>query len=275
MTGPGYTFALFEPVDLPKQWPSAFRCLIGKGDGSDPGDGILFRIAVVDAKGTETIAAEKQWIKHAWTPLEADLSRWAGQRVQIKLIADVGPADDSSGDWAAWAEPKIESLHPVLMASIHDQPVTLARLPGPHPVASLTVEDLRKARRGVLHFQGMGMEHGGPYISHASLNDVRLGELPGAGGDEVHGVWADARLEMPAKALAALGPWSRLSIDNPGKDSFKVRRFWIELELADGHKASSEIAATAVTQPPEWPYGEGERVPFGKPIEMTIRFRVK
>lgn len=273
--GVGYTFALFEPVDLPKDWPEAFRCLIGKGDGSDPGDGILFRIAVVDVKGKETIVAEKQWIKHAWTPLEADLSRWAGQRVGIKLIADVGPADNSSGDWAAWAELKIESLRPVLTASIHDAPVTLARLPGPHPVANLTAADLRKARRAVLHFQGKGLDHTKPYISVATLNDVRLGELPGAGGDEIHGIWADARLEMPAKAIAAFRGWNRLAIDNPGNDSFAIRRFWIELELADGRKASSDITTTAFTQPPEWPYGEGERVPFGKAIEMTIRFRVR
>lgn len=275
MGGVGYTFAVFEPVDLPKAWPTAFRCLIGKGDGSDPGDGILFRIAVVDAKGKETIAAEKQWIKHAWTPLEADLSRWTGQRVQIKLTADVGPKDNSSGDWAAWADVKLESLRPVLTASIHDAPVSLARQPGPHSVANLTVDDLRKARRAVLHFQGKGLGHSSPYISVARLNDMRLGELPAAGGDEVHGVWADASVEMPAEAIAALGEWNRLVIDNPGNDSFAVRGFWIELELADGRKASSDITATSYTQPPEWPYGEGERVAAGKPIEMTLRFRVK
>lgn len=275
MGGVGYTFALFEPVALPKEWPAAFRCLIGKGDGSDPGDGILFRIAVVDATGKETIVTEKQWIKHAWTPLEADLSRWTGQRVQIKLIADVGPKDNSSGDWAAWAEPKLESLRPVLTASIHDAPVSLARQPGPHPVANLTVDDLRKARRAVLHFQGKGLGHSSPYISVARLNDMRLGELPAAGGDEVHGVWADASVEMPAEAIAALGEWNRLAIENPGNDSFAVRGFWIELELADGRKASSDITATSYTQPPEWPYGEGERVAAGKPIVMTLRFRVK
>jgi len=275
MTGPGYTFALLEPADLPKAWPTAFRCLIGKGDGSDPGDGILFRIAVVDAKGRQTIVAEKPWIKHAWTPLEADLSRWQGQRVRIKLIADVGPADNSAGDWAAWADLKLESLHPVLTATLHDHPVTLAWIPGPHPVENLTIEDLRKARRGVLHFQGKGLDHTPPYVSTARLNDVRLGELPAAGGDEVHGVWANATLEIPVKAIAALDARSRLAIDNPRNDSFAIRRAWIELELADGRKASSDISTTPFTQPPEWPYAEGERVPFGKSIEIVVRFRAK
>ena len=101
-TGVGYTFALSEPVDLPKEPASVFRCEIGKGDGSDPGDGILFRVLVVTPDGRETPVAERQWIEHAWTPLEGDLAPWAGQRVRIKLVADVGPADNSSGDWAAW-----------------------------------------------------------------------------------------------------------------------------------------------------------------------------
>jgi len=275
MGGVGYAFALLTPVDLPKEWPTALRCLIGKGDGSDPGDGILFRIAVVDAKGKETIVAEKQWIRHAWTPLEADLSPWSGQRIQIKLIADVGPADNSAGDWAAWADLKLESLQPVLTASIHDAPVELTRQPGPHPPENLSLNDLRKARRAVLHFQGKGLEHHAPYISLASLNEVRLGELPAAGGDEVRGVWADASLEMPPSAIAALAEWNRLTIDNPGNDSFAIRRVWIELELADGRHVSSDITNTAYTQPPEWPYAEGNRVPFGTPIEMAIRIRAK
>lgn len=126
-TGVGYAFALYGPVDLPKAPAAVFRCQIGKADGSDPGDGILFRVAVVGPDGKETAVAEKQWIRHAWTPLEADLSRWAGHRVRLKLVADVGPADNSSGDRAAWAEPRIESALPVLRATLHDQPVALRR----------------------------------------------------------------------------------------------------------------------------------------------------
>ena len=76
---------------------------------------------MVDETGAETIVAEKQWIEHAWTPLEADLSRWSGQQIRIKLITDVGPNDNSSGDWGCWSDPRIESLAPVLITTIHDQ----------------------------------------------------------------------------------------------------------------------------------------------------------
>ncbi len=117
--GVGYAFAIFDSIRLPYQ-PAAFRCLIGKGDGSDPGDGILFRVAVVEDDGAETVVAGRQWGRHAWEPLEADLSPWTGKSVRIKLIADVGPADNSIGDWAAWADMRLESLQPQWTAAILD-----------------------------------------------------------------------------------------------------------------------------------------------------------
>lgn len=118
--GVGYSFALFDPVDLPIQ-PVAFRCWVGKADGSDPGDGVLFRVAVLEADGRETPVAEKHWKEHAWTALEADLAAWAGKRVRIKLVADVGPANNAVGDWAAWADLRLESLQPQWVATLHDQ----------------------------------------------------------------------------------------------------------------------------------------------------------
>jgi len=46
--------------------------------------------------------------------LEADLSPWAGKRIRLKLIADVGPADNPTGDHACWAEMRIESAAPAI-----------------------------------------------------------------------------------------------------------------------------------------------------------------
>jgi hypothetical protein len=270
--GVGYAFARFAPVSLPSDVPTVLRCLIGKRDGSDPGDGILFRVVAVTAAGQETTVAEKQSIEHAWTPLEADLSRWAGQRVAIKLVADVGPKDNSSGDWACWSDVRLISARPVLTATVHDGPVALTHEDGPLPPPR-NASQLRQATRAVLHFRGMGLESSGKYISTAKLNGVAIGRLPGAGGDERQGVWADAALELPPAGIAALSRENTLVIDNPGRDSFKASRFWIELQLPAGERCSSQVNTTVFTQPPEWPYAEGVRVPFSESITLPLRFR--
>jgi len=61
--------------------------------------------------------------RSAWTPLEADLSRWAGRKIKLKLMADVGPHDNSSGDWACWSRLRLESLVPELQTTLRDRPV--------------------------------------------------------------------------------------------------------------------------------------------------------
>ncbi len=112
--GTGYAFASYEPVRLPVSPAAAFRANVGKANGSDPGDGILYKLAVVDSSGQETVVAETTVLKHEWKPIEAELTRWAGQTVKLKLITDAGPRDDSTGDWGAWADMRLECLKPVL-----------------------------------------------------------------------------------------------------------------------------------------------------------------
>ena len=268
----GYSYALFEEIELPDEPKAALRCQIGKADGSDPGDGVLFRMAVVAADGTETMMAEKQWIEHTWTPLEADLSRFAGKRIRIKLISDVGKGDNSSGDWACWAEMKIESLALTLVPTVHDEQVRLAREPGPFPVDGLSVDDIRKADSAVLHFQGIGLQCGGRYVSQASLNGKPLGDLPPSGGNEKEGQWGKAQISLTREAIQTLGRENRLSVHNPGEDCFKIGRVWIEIKLADGRAASSEITNTVYTQPPDWAHFEGMGVPFGQEIAVEVRW---
>ncbi|MCX6910164.1 MAG: hypothetical protein NTY01_19265 [Verrucomicrobia bacterium] len=271
--GIGSAFALFAPVALPPKPAAAFRCEIGKRDGSDRGDGVVFRVAVIEPDGKETVVAEKQRAEHAWTPLEADLSRWAGRNIRIKLISDVGPANNSSGDWACWANPRIESREPVLKTTLHDRSAQLRHEAGPHPVASLTVADLRVAKRGWLYFEGIGLQRGGGYISCGFLNGVSIGELPASRGSETKGTWTPAvSIPLPAEAIAKLDRTNLFKIHNPAVDSFKVRRFWIELELADGRRCSSKVHALTYTQPAGWLHAEGIGVPDDEDIEVDIRF---
>ncbi len=272
--GTGYVFLRFDPLRLPASPPAAFRALAGKRDGSDPGDGIAYRVAVVDEAGTETVAAETHVRKHAWLPLEADLAPWAGKRVRLKLVADVGPADNSSGDWACWAEMRIETRERVLTRTLDDDPEPYRRGPAPFPVADAREDDLRKAARGWLRYDGMGLEGGGgTHPTSAVLNGIAIGPMAPAGGDETKGIWTErAGVPLTPEAVRSLRRFNRAAVRNPGRDWFAVRRFWIELEWADGRKGSSRVSTAAFTQPPEWPPGAGIRVPFGRDIEVGISF---
>lgn len=271
--GVGYTFLKYDPVTLP-QAPAAFRAVVGKADGSHLGDGILFKIAVVDAAGQDTIIGEQTVLTHEWLPIEGDLSRWAGQKVQIKLISDVGLKDDSSGDWACWAEMRVETLTPVLTRLLEQEGEHCRRDLAPFPAKGLTLEELRAAVKGRLIYDGNGLSGtGSEYGSFAQLNGVNLGNMTPAGGDELKGIWAEkVSVPLNVEAIGKLGRRNVFVLLNPGRDWFKVRRFWLELELADGRKVSTDIAACAYTQPPGWPYAEGISVPFDKNIEVELWF---
>lgn len=105
--GVGYTWAETQPIELPSA-QCEFSAHIGIKDGGDPSDGVLFAVEVVDAKGNRQRIAEGVGIQGEWHPLTADLKAFAGQRIRLRLIADVGEHDNSTADWAAWGEPVIQ-----------------------------------------------------------------------------------------------------------------------------------------------------------------------
>lgn len=274
--GVGYTFVLYEPVKLPETPAAAFRCMVGKADGSDPGDGILYKLEVVEEDGTTRIAGQQLVQKHEWLPLEADLTPWAGRTIRLKIIADVGEADNSVGDWACWAEPRIESRNELLVRALVTDPDRYRRVPGPYPLAGLKVADLRSAKAGFIHYDGCGLSGTGEYGTIAIVNGIEVGEMAPAGGDEVKGVWAEnVSVPLTAEAIRTLGRRNVISIGNPRQDWFKVRRFWIELQLADGRRCSSDISTATFTQPPNWPYAEGIGVPHGEEIAVDVWFDVE
>ncbi len=271
----GYAYALYDPQSLPAGEPAAFRALVGKMDGSDPGDGILYKLVVVDRAGVETAAASQIVRTHGWFPFSADLSRWAGQTVRLKVVADPGEADNSGGDWAAVADMRLEALRPSLLRTLERGTERTGREPGPMPLAGLTLEQVRTARRAWLRYDGKGL-NGGRYTSTFSLNDKECGPLTEAGGDETRGVYSE-RIAAPiaAEGVPTLGRRNRLAISNPNGDSFSIRRFWIELELADGRRCSSDISTATFTQPLDWPYAEGIRIPATGRIEVDVWFALR
>lgn len=268
----GYVFAEYDPVQLPAAEPAAFRAWVGKGDGSDPGDGILYRLLVCEAGGAWIEAGAVTATDHRWLEFEADLSRWAGKPVRLKLVTDPGARDNTSGDWACWSGMRIESRQPVLVRRLERELDRLRHEPGPHPVKALTDADLRSARNGWLRYEGKGLAGTGQYRSVAALNGVDLGELAPAGGSESRGTFAGAAIPLSPAAIASLGKRNSLAIQSPGHDSYSVRRFWIELELANGTKASSDLSTATFTQPGSWLYAEGIGVDADGEIRVDVWF---
>jgi hypothetical protein len=112
--GVGYTWAELTPLQLPHA-PCVFHSFIGLRDGGDASDGVLFRVELIDSQGRVHRLAEATGVQGAWREIQADLSPFAGQTVRLRLIADVGPQDDSTADWASWGEPTIKLASPVKM----------------------------------------------------------------------------------------------------------------------------------------------------------------
>lgn len=65
-----------------------------------PSDGATFRVWVGDEKVFERHTASKSWV-----PGEADLSRWAGQTIQLRLEIHPGPNLDTTCDLGFWGDP--------------------------------------------------------------------------------------------------------------------------------------------------------------------------
>ncbi|HNQ74635.1 MAG TPA: hypothetical protein PKN95_13665 [Verrucomicrobiota bacterium] len=65
-----------------------------------PSDGVTFRVWVGDEKIFERHTASTVWV-----PGEADLSRWAGQTIKLRLEAHPGPRLDPTCDSSFWGDP--------------------------------------------------------------------------------------------------------------------------------------------------------------------------
>jgi hypothetical protein len=269
----GYTFARFGPISLATEPPLALRAMVGKLDGSDVGDGMVCRVCVVEGNGAETTIVEQPVRKHAWIPMEADLSPWAGKTVCLKLITDDGPADNTSGDWGAWADLRLESKEQLLCRELFEDVTPYRRKPGPAPIPNLDLTVLRRAKSAWLRYEGKGLAGPGTHATFAVLNGVKLGNMAPAGGNEAEGVFSQpVRVPLSADAIRSLSRWSRLEIENPNQDCFSVRRFWIELELDDGRRCTSDITTATFSQPGTWSWAEGIPVPPSETLTVGIWF---
>jgi tetratricopeptide (TPR) repeat protein len=77
------------------------------------GDGALFEVCIQDGAeekrlfSTHVSNAKEDW---GWHEGEVDLTPYAGQVMTLTLGAHPGWQNDSTGDWAGWAEPRLEGV---------------------------------------------------------------------------------------------------------------------------------------------------------------------
>lgn len=270
--GVGSAFVILDPIRLPESPQATLKAFAGKGDGSDLGDGIYFSMIAIEENGQETVLAETAVKRCCWVPLEADLSRFAGKTIQFKLIADVGPNNDSSGDWANWGDLRIESTTPVLVTTLHDEPTRLEYETTEHYVPGLQAEQLRIAKEATLHVEGIGIDSAGQFVSTVQLNGVPLGKLPGCGGDERNGVFQTVSIPLSREAIEKLSTTNLFLIDNPGGDCFKLRNVFLDVTLADGRHVTSKLTTPTYSQPHNWKYAEGIGVGADEKIQIEVRF---
>ena len=103
--GPGNVGIEYR-IQLPETTPITFTCYGAMRDVDlkvdNPTDGVTFRIT---ANGKTVM--EKHVASTDWTPLEADLSDFAGKEIVLRLIADPGPKRDTTCDSCYWGDPMI------------------------------------------------------------------------------------------------------------------------------------------------------------------------
>jgi len=226
---------------------------------------VLFKV-LVEAGGERQVLYEKQWNERRWLEERISLAKFAGQRVRIVFITDVGPADNSYSDWACWGEPRIESEKPKIRLALTQRLPAQAMVAPPQGEA-FRAGDVGIAVAGELRFQTAGVNPGAPYTSYVYVNGFLLGETPGSQSDTE---WSGAVVPLTAEALASLRPINVVEFRNPGGDCFKVREVYLALTLDRGQHVSSWVTEGPFTSDTGWLYAEGAGVPLGEPLDIDV-----
>ena len=112
----GKTGCAYARLDMtmPNEPDILFHASLGKRDGTDRGDGIHFMLCIAEEGQAETVVAEETLADSKWIPLTVDLSAWRGKKVTMRLVSDVGPTGNSTGDHAAWGELSLQKKEKAL-----------------------------------------------------------------------------------------------------------------------------------------------------------------
>ncbi|HAK95981.1 MAG TPA: hypothetical protein DCM87_13570 [Planctomycetes bacterium] len=104
--GTGATIAELWPIDVPAEG-AALEASIGIADGGDVSDGAVFTVLAAERQGEWVALASAAANRPGWKPFRADLGKFAGKRIFLRLVTDVGPADNSNSDWACFGDARV------------------------------------------------------------------------------------------------------------------------------------------------------------------------
>lgn len=131
----GQTYAIYS-MSLPKQ-PAGncrFEASLGINDEARDSDGVTFIVTLNDKEALRKhITKEMQW-----QDVRVDLSQYAGKEVDIELITDPGPDNNTNWDQGVWGTPRVVSNNAVehCSASIDIMKRPLWSVPGSVSLAS-------------------------------------------------------------------------------------------------------------------------------------------
>ena len=262
--GVGAQFGRFQ-LDLPPE-PAVLRFAIGLSDGSSSRDGVVFKVLVDVGEGPQVVYA-RQWNERSWAEESVSLERFAGKRVKVTFVTDVGPAHDSNSDWACWGAPRVELAEARTRLALTRELPAQALVSPEEAQRPLTAEDLERAVAGVLSLESAGVNREAPYTSYVYLNGILVGSTPGPGSDTE---WSAEGMPLPHEALVSLRPRSEIEIRNPGRDCFKVRRVRLRLTLDTGETVSSYVALGPFSSDKGWLYAEGAGVALGEWLRIAV-----
>ena len=120
----GRTYLEYGPIYM-TQYPENFKLWVGKQNGSDPGDGINFKVEVIVQKPTpngmeetKEIVAEQLVTEHEWKELVADMSPFVNKQIKFRVIAEAN--ENPNGDWACVSGMRFESQEGKLVRKFKD-----------------------------------------------------------------------------------------------------------------------------------------------------------
>jgi len=262
-TGVGYTFASIA-VDLPEGKPF-LEFDMGFSNSSTTQDGCVFKVVIIDGKQEHEVFSEQYAQLGQWKHGIVELTRFAGKSLIIKLISDVGPADNSYSDWSCWGEPRITLGAEVLTLTIHDEKPCWSVQAPPLPIKGLTKADLSRIASAELTFESAGVNVG-EHTSYIDINGIEIGTTPSSGSDTE---WQSASVPLSPEAIGALKAFNRLEVRNPGQDFMKLRNFCLHFTLDDGRQGASWVEVGPYTSAIGWLHGDGICVPIGATIKVA------